>query len=314
MLIRSPARGADRATRRVRLRRRGARRAPRPAAPADAWFAYVYVRDNPKGTHDECGSTSPAAAGGSASAATRVTHEVGATVDRRRRRERRYARRLPSGGASTARGRSRFSFDGVRYKDTQGDTLASALLANGVHWSRAASSTTGRAASTRRRRGAQRARPARRGARAEPEHSRHRRWSSPTASSPRARICWPVAALRRRRRQRRCSRRSSRRGSTTRRSCGRSRWLRLRARVRRAAGMGARRSSPTPTATSTSTRIATCWSSAPGAAGVAAARAAAAAVPRHPSATSDLAQPVDAIGGRHGALSRTTVFGYLRRH
>ena len=26
---------------------------PAPDAPADAWFAYVYLRDNPKGPHDE---------------------------------------------------------------------------------------------------------------------------------------------------------------------------------------------------------------------------------------------------------------------
>ena len=36
-------------------------------------------------------------------------------------------------GASTARGRSRFTFDGKRYQGFAGDTLASALLANGVH-------------------------------------------------------------------------------------------------------------------------------------------------------------------------------------
>jgi len=26
---------------------------PAPDAPADTWFAYVYLRDNPKGAHDE---------------------------------------------------------------------------------------------------------------------------------------------------------------------------------------------------------------------------------------------------------------------
>ena len=26
---------------------------PSPDAPSDAWFAYVYLRDNPKGLHDE---------------------------------------------------------------------------------------------------------------------------------------------------------------------------------------------------------------------------------------------------------------------
>jgi len=26
---------------------------PAPDAPADEWFAYVYLRDNPKGPHDE---------------------------------------------------------------------------------------------------------------------------------------------------------------------------------------------------------------------------------------------------------------------
>ena len=41
--------------------------------------------------------------------------------------------RLPSGGLIDRGRELAFSFDGVRYRGHAGDTLASALLANGVH-------------------------------------------------------------------------------------------------------------------------------------------------------------------------------------
>ena len=56
------------------------------------------------------------------------------------------ARRLQRAAASIAAARIRFTLDGRALTGFAGDTLASALLANGTRSSAAASSTTGRAA------------------------------------------------------------------------------------------------------------------------------------------------------------------------
>jgi hypothetical protein len=55
--------------------------------------------------------------------------------------------RTASGGRIDRAGRCAFTFDGKTYQGFAGDTLASALLANGVHLVGARSSITGRAAS-----------------------------------------------------------------------------------------------------------------------------------------------------------------------
>ncbi len=76
--------------------------------------------------------------------------------------------RLPQGGRIDRTRPLRFVFDGRAYQGYEGDTLASALLANGVGWSAAVSSITARAASFLRRGGAERAGPAGQGAASEP--------------------------------------------------------------------------------------------------------------------------------------------------
>ena len=152
--------------------------------------------------------------------------------------------RLPQGG-SVDRARSlRFTFDGVAYTGFAGDTLASALLANGVHlvarsfkYHRPRGILTagveepnalvqvGEGARDRAERPRDHARALRRAGRGEPESlavAAHSMWA----------------------RQRRLRRDCCRRASTTRPSCGRRRragGCATSTAIRRAAGMGRRR-------------------------------------------------------------------------
>ena len=111
----------------------------------EAWTAYLYVRSNPKGPHSE-----------------RWQHVHGSwpVLQRRARHDERRLRRhlsdrraeaglaetrrqdrgimsgafrLPHGGRVDRTQRLRFAFDGRSYEGLAGDTLASALIANGVH-------------------------------------------------------------------------------------------------------------------------------------------------------------------------------------
>ena len=111
----------------------------RPARPGgtqsdDEWAAYLYLRDNPRGLHAErwrhvrgCGrffnalrdTTTDRFAG---TYKRRGARAVSAFRDRRQRRAHR-----PGAHARVSR------FDGAAYEGLAGDTLASALLANGVH-------------------------------------------------------------------------------------------------------------------------------------------------------------------------------------
>ena len=96
-----------------------------------------------------------------------------------------------------------FTFDGVAYRGYEGDTLASALLANGVHLvGRSFKYHRPRGISRRRRGGAERAR--RRRARAGPLHAQSARDADPALRRPRRHEPEPlaVARLRRRRHQR----------------------------------------------------------------------------------------------------------------
>ena len=111
-------------------------RRPAPEAPEAEWMRYVYVRDNPCGPHDELWLHSAGCRRGSRFGATRArTRSSRAPVPTSRCRgsHRDAACRLPAGGIVDRARRSPFEFDGVRYEGFAGDTLASALLANGVH-------------------------------------------------------------------------------------------------------------------------------------------------------------------------------------
>ena len=184
---------------------------------------------------------------------------------------------LPTGGAIDRSRAARFTFDGTRYEGYAGDTLASALLANGVHLVGAQLQVPPSARHLqRRRRGAERARAAR-------ARRAHRAQCARDAGRAvrRARRAKPellaVAALRHRCASPLRCRRCCRRASITRRSCGRPHagWRDLRAAHPSRGRHGARAAaSPIPIATSMSTRIATCWSSAAGRPACAAALAA----------------------------------------
>ena len=182
--------------------------------------------------------------------AGRARDDAVAFVCRRRRRRSRAAARRSS---STARATRAIA----------GDTLASALLANGVHLvGRSFKYHRPRGIFTRRARRAERAGAARRAARA----------PSPTCARRRSRALrrprrgepelLAVARASTSARSTTCCRASFPRASTTRRSCGRRRRVvaALRARDPPRRRHGPRRDgSPIPIATSISTRTATCW-------------------------------------------------------
>ena len=130
--------------------------------------------------------------------------------------------RLADGGSVDRARTLRFAFDGVRYEGYAGDTLASALLANGVH-------LVARSFKYHRPRGIVSAGAEEpnalvqlaRGARTEP-NARATQSSSTTDSSPRARTAGRRCASMSARSTTHC-RGCSRPASTTRRSCGRRR-------------------------------------------------------------------------------------------
>ncbi len=131
--------------------------------------------------------------------------------------------RLADGGLVDRTRTLNFLFDGVSYEGYAGDTLASALLANGVH-------LVGRSFKYHRPRGIYAAGAEEpnalvqlaRGARTEPNvrATTLELYDGLVAASQN---CWPSRALRCRRASTTPSRRSCPRGSTTRRSCGRPR-------------------------------------------------------------------------------------------
>ena len=104
----------------------------------DQWFDYVYLRDNPKGRFDEYGIIPEAAAPGWSSTRNTETHEVFGTVTARDWAKKQGAARMtasgsPQAGASTATRRSASPSTARALPAIAGDTLASALIANGVH-------------------------------------------------------------------------------------------------------------------------------------------------------------------------------------
>ncbi len=181
---------------------------PRAEVPHRAWMDYVYLRDNPAGVHRELWQHVPwlpLLAGGDAKHAT---HEI-LGVERARD----GARPTKSSAAMIGHGLScsrtaragglvdratvpHFSFDGRNYSGHPGDTLASALIANGVK-------LVGRSFKYHRPRGLLSAGPeepnalveigTRRPART--QHPRHRgralRWAGRTSQNR-----WPSLALR----------------------------------------------------------------------------------------------------------------------
>ncbi len=107
----------------------------RPAQPADLsdqqWADYLYLRSNPRGPHAErwrhvhgCGRFFNAVRDTTTDQFS-VTYRIG---------ERPSSAFRTAGGGRIDRSRPlRFTFDGRTYEGVHGDTLASALLANGVH-------------------------------------------------------------------------------------------------------------------------------------------------------------------------------------
>ncbi len=110
---------------------------PPPDAPAEAWFEFVYLRDNPCGPHDELWLHSAGCRRWFKVRRDTRTHDILASArpdqDAGRRRAVTQSHRLAAGGIVDRSRTLAFSFDGAAYQGHPGDTLASALLANGVH-------------------------------------------------------------------------------------------------------------------------------------------------------------------------------------
>jgi len=116
-----------------------------------AWAEFLYMRTNTKGIYAERWRHSRGCGGSSTPCATRpptifwpstrpARHSPRSWGRARRPRGARAPRergdggfRTPSGGRVDRAQRIRFEFDGRTYEGLAGDTLASALLANGVH-------------------------------------------------------------------------------------------------------------------------------------------------------------------------------------
>ena len=105
--------------------------------------------------------------------------------------------RLPAGGRIDRASPLSFTFDGAGYRAIAGDTLASALLANGVHLvGRSFKYHRPRGILSRRRRGAQRAGPARRAATPHrAQRARHPAVELYDGLSAASQNRWPIAAL-----------------------------------------------------------------------------------------------------------------------
>ena len=120
----------------------------RPRQPSalsdDAWADYLFMRTNPKGMHVErwrhvhgCGRWFNLVRDTVSDADPRGLPDGRAAARGRQRsqagRDLMSKHRLPSGGRIDRTRPVSFTFDGRRYQGSAGDTLASALLANGVH-------------------------------------------------------------------------------------------------------------------------------------------------------------------------------------
>ena len=108
--------------------------ADRPAADAaEAWDDYLHMRDNPAGVTRDLWYHEAGCGAWLVVTRNTVTHEVigrGLLADRARQRGSRM--RIDGKGLIDRRATVGFSFDGRDYHGFAGDTLASALLANGV--------------------------------------------------------------------------------------------------------------------------------------------------------------------------------------
>ena len=128
----------------IEFRHGGEAHIARPADPnatSDAeWADYLYNRTNPKGLHVErwrhvygCGRFFNAVRD-TVSDFFLATYKVGEPPPRRSERATPMnAFRLPTGGRIDRSKPLRFTFDGRAHEGFAGDTLASALIANGVH-------------------------------------------------------------------------------------------------------------------------------------------------------------------------------------
>ena len=112
----------------------------RPALDASErqWLRYVYVRDNPMGPHDEWWQHSAGCRQWFVVRRDTRTHEIlGSAAPGEPMPQARADDAAPfacrTAESSIARESLPFEFDGARYEGFAGDTLASALLANGVH-------------------------------------------------------------------------------------------------------------------------------------------------------------------------------------
>ena len=184
--------------------------------------------------------------------------------------------RLTVGGRIDRERPVSFSFDGERYSGFAGDTLASALLANGVR-------LVGRSFKYHRPRGVVTDGVEEPnalvqlgiGASGEP-NARATLVEIHDGLTAASQNCWPSVQVRRRRGERTARARCFQPASTTRPSCGPARWwMKYEYFIRRAAGLGRAPSGPDPdTLRQVVWHTATCWWSAPGRAGLAAAHAA----------------------------------------
>ena len=120
----------------LRRRRHGATSGQR-CAESRRGSTYVYLRDNPMGPHDELWLHSGGCRSWFKVRRDTRTHDILASArideDARRDRQVTQAHRLPDGGIVDRTRTLRFEYDGVAYQGYAGDTLASALLANGIH-------------------------------------------------------------------------------------------------------------------------------------------------------------------------------------
>ncbi len=105
----------------------------RPAVEAsgEEWFAYVYLRDNPRGDHDEHWRHASGCGRWLVVARNTLTHEILGVRDAGATRHDLLSA-CPDGGRIDRSAPLAFQFDGKRFVGQAGDTLASALLASGV--------------------------------------------------------------------------------------------------------------------------------------------------------------------------------------
>ena len=108
---------------------------PKPDAGEQAFYDYVYTRSNPRGWHAEWGQHFAGCRQWMKVERNTLTHEVRAAVGPAETLPRRTGMsgyRLPEGGFIDRSRRLAFRFDGKVLEGHPGDTLACALIANGV--------------------------------------------------------------------------------------------------------------------------------------------------------------------------------------